>query len=62
MTKAKTGTARARYTLQFKQEAARLVKGGQRTSGLAAGSDLGAHGRRGAGVFDQCNHLGCNTQ
>jgi transposase len=25
MTKAKTGTARARYTLEFKQEAVRLV-------------------------------------
>lgn len=29
MTKAKTGTARARYALEFKQEAARLVEGGQ---------------------------------
>lgn len=35
MTKAKTGTVRARYTLEFKQEAVRLVEGGQSIAAVA---------------------------
>lgn len=35
MTKAKTGMARARYTLEFKQEAVRLVEGGQSIAAVA---------------------------
>lgn len=35
MTKSKTGTSRARYTLEFKQEAVRLVEGGQSIAGAA---------------------------
>lgn len=44
MTKAKTRTARARYTLEFKQEAVRLVEGGQSIAAAAA---------RTLGVVDQ---------
>ena len=35
MTKAKTGTARARYTLEFKQEAVRRVDAGQSIAAAA---------------------------
>jgi transposase len=35
MTKTKTGMARARYTLEFKQEAVRLVEGGQNIAAAA---------------------------
>lgn len=35
MTKSKTGRSRARYTLEFKQEAVRLVEGGQSIAGAA---------------------------
>lgn len=35
MTKAKTGLARSRYTLEFKQEAVRLVEGGQSIAAVA---------------------------
>jgi len=35
MTKPKTSTTRARYTLEFKQEAVRLVEGGQSIAAAA---------------------------
>jgi len=35
MTKVKTGMARSRYTLEFKQEAVRLVEGGQSIAAVA---------------------------
>ena len=37
MTKPKTNTTRARYTLEFKQEAVRLVEGGQSIAAAALG-------------------------
>ena len=37
-----TGIVRARYTLEFKQEAARLVRGGQSLSSVARGLGISA--------------------
>jgi transposase-like protein len=37
-----TGNARARYTLEFKQEAVRLVRGGQSLSSVARGLGVSA--------------------
>jgi transposase len=37
-----TGIVRARYTLEFKQEAVRLVRGGQSLSSVARGLGISA--------------------
>ncbi|MGL4440518.1 MAG: transposase, partial [Bosea sp. (in: a-proteobacteria)] len=37
-----TGIVRARYTLEFKQEAVRLVRGGQSLSSVARGLGVSA--------------------
>ena len=37
-----TGILRARYTLEFKQEAVRLVRGGQSLSSVARGLGISA--------------------
>ena len=52
MTKPKTSTTRARYTPEFKQEAARLVEGGQ---SIAAAIDIGARFHVAAVAPERCS-------
>ena len=54
-----TKSVRARYTLEFKQEAVRLVEGGQSIAAAARSLNMcGAH----RGVATRCRHSSCRIR